>query len=43
VSVGVIAELRGPLADVEGTPFDEGDVVTFLDVHETVARAITAS
>jgi len=35
VSVGVIAELRGPLADVEGTPFREGDVVTFLDVHET--------
>jgi len=35
VSVGVIEELRGPVADVEGTPFREGDVVTFLDVHET--------
>jgi L-iditol 2-dehydrogenase len=35
VSVGRIAELGGPLADVEGRPFREGDVVTFLDVHET--------
>lgn len=35
VSVGAIAELRGPIADVEGRPFREGDVVTFLDVHET--------
>ena len=35
VSVGVIAERRGPLADVEGRPFREGDLVTFLDVHET--------
>lgn len=35
VSVGRIAELGGPLADVEGRPFHEGDVVTFLDVHET--------
>jgi threonine dehydrogenase-like Zn-dependent dehydrogenase len=35
VSVGRIAEMRGPLADVEGRPFREGDVVTFLDVHET--------
>jgi L-iditol 2-dehydrogenase len=35
VSVGVIAGLRTKLADVEGVPFKEGDVVTFLDVHET--------
>ena len=35
VSVGTISELRGPLADVEGRPFREGDPVTFLDVHET--------
>ncbi|MEJ7810223.1 MAG: zinc-binding dehydrogenase [Gemmatimonadaceae bacterium] len=35
VSVGVIAALRGRLADVEGEPFREGDVVTFLDVHES--------
>jgi D-arabinose 1-dehydrogenase-like Zn-dependent alcohol dehydrogenase len=35
VSVGVISEMRGPLADVEGRPFHEGDAVTFLDVHET--------
>jgi L-iditol 2-dehydrogenase len=35
VSVGVIEELGGPLADVEGNAFHEGDVVTFLVVHET--------
>ena len=35
VSVGRIAQLRGKIVDVEGTPFGEGDVVTFLDVHET--------
>ena len=38
VSVGRIAEMRGPITDVEGTPFSEGDVVTFLDVHETCHR-----
>ena len=38
VSVGRIAELRGPVTDVEGVPFTEGDVVTFLDVHETCNR-----
>jgi threonine dehydrogenase-like Zn-dependent dehydrogenase len=35
VSVGVVAALRPPLADIEGRPFREGDVVTFLDVHGT--------
>lgn len=35
VSVGVIAGLRTRITDVEGVPFKEGDVVTFLDVHET--------
>ncbi len=35
VSVGAIAELRGTTTDVEGQPLREGDVVTFLDVHET--------
>src|SRR3954470_7199815 len=35
VSVGAIAALRGTVTDVEGVPFREGDVVTFLDVHET--------
>jgi threonine dehydrogenase-like Zn-dependent dehydrogenase len=35
VSVGVIAEMRGAIPDVNGDPFAEGDVVTFLDVHET--------
>jgi threonine dehydrogenase-like Zn-dependent dehydrogenase len=35
VSIGEIIALNGPLADVEGVPFREGDLVTFLDVHET--------
>jgi L-iditol 2-dehydrogenase len=35
VSVGVVAEARGPLRDVSGGAIKEGDVVTFLDVHET--------
>jgi L-iditol 2-dehydrogenase len=38
VSVGRIAEMRGPITDVEGTEFQVGDVVTFLDVHETCHR-----
>lgn len=35
VSIGVIAKLRGPLATVNGAALREGDLVTFLDVHET--------
>ena len=35
VSVGVVAVNGGGLRDIEGTPIKEGDVVTFLDVHET--------
>jgi D-arabinose 1-dehydrogenase-like Zn-dependent alcohol dehydrogenase len=35
VSVGRIEALRGPVTDVEGHAFSEGDLVTFLDVHET--------
>lgn len=35
VSIGAIAALRGRVPDIEGRPFREGDVVTFLDVHET--------
>ncbi|MBP1633131.1 MAG: Threonine dehydrogenase and related Zn-dependent dehydrogenase, partial [Acidobacteria bacterium] len=38
VSVGAIAEHNGPIADVEGRPLKVGDVVTFLDVHETCHR-----
>lgn len=38
VSVGAIAELRGPVADLDGVPFREGDVVTFLDVHGTCGK-----
>lgn len=35
VSVGRIAEMNGVIRDIEGAPFREGDLVTFLDVHET--------
>lgn len=35
VSVGEIAAMRGVVRDVDGVPFAEGDVVAFLDVHET--------
>ncbi len=35
VSIGRIEAMRGPIVDVEGRAFHEGDLVTFLDVHET--------
>lgn len=38
VSVGAIEALTTPLTDIEGRPVREGDVVTFLDVHETCHR-----
>jgi len=38
VSVGRIARLAGEVVDVEGNALREGDVVTFLDVHETCGK-----
>lgn len=35
VSVGRVAETGGEVTDVEGIPIRTGEVVTFLDVHET--------
>ncbi len=35
VSTGEIVEIAGLVSDVDGTPLQIGDVVTFLDVHET--------
>lgn len=35
VSIGVIAKARGALKTVNGDGLKEGDIVTFLDVHET--------
>lgn len=35
VSVGRLQKIRGELLDVEGRRFEEGDRVTFLDVHRT--------
>jgi threonine dehydrogenase-like Zn-dependent dehydrogenase len=38
VSIGHLAEIRGVVTDIYGAPFHEGDLVTFLDVHETCGR-----
>ena len=35
VSVGAVAKMRGSITYVGGDKIKEGDVVTFLDVHET--------
>jgi D-arabinose 1-dehydrogenase-like Zn-dependent alcohol dehydrogenase len=35
VSVGAVAKVRGAIETADGDPVKEGDVVTFLDVHET--------
>lgn len=35
VSVGTVAKLRGRITYVDGDLIKEGDIVTFLDVHET--------
>ncbi|MEO9034548.1 MAG: zinc-binding dehydrogenase [Gemmatimonadaceae bacterium] len=35
VSVGVVEATGSKLRDIEGNPIKEGDIVTFLDVHET--------
>jgi threonine dehydrogenase-like Zn-dependent dehydrogenase len=35
VSVGHLQKIRGELLDVEGRRFNEGDRITFLDVHRT--------
>lgn len=38
VSVGVLEKIRGDYRDIHGRPFEEGDAVTFLDVHGTCHR-----
>lgn len=38
VSIGHLAEIRGGVTDIDGNAFREGDLVTFLDVHETCGR-----
>jgi L-iditol 2-dehydrogenase len=35
VTVGRLGRIRGTLRDVNGREFEEGDLVTFLDVHRT--------
>jgi len=35
VSIGRLERIRGQMVDIEGRPFEEGDRVTFLDVHRT--------
>lgn len=38
VSVGRVAETGGEVLDLEGAPLRPGDVITFLDVHETCGK-----
>lgn len=35
VAVGEVAAIRGKMLDIHGNDFKEGDLVTYLDVHET--------
>ncbi len=35
ISVGRIDRMRGAIRDLEGNPYREGDIVAFVDVHET--------
>jgi L-iditol 2-dehydrogenase len=35
VAVGVLEKIRGRMTNVDGRAFEEGDAVTFLDVHRT--------
>ncbi|MEP6832031.1 MAG: zinc-binding dehydrogenase [Gemmatimonas sp.] len=38
VSIGHLSEIRGTVRDLHGVPFKEGDLATFLDVHETCGQ-----
>jgi len=38
VSVGKISEINGTVCDIHGKPFNKGDIVAFLDVHETCGK-----
>lgn len=38
VAVGRLAAMNGELRDVDGQPFAVGDLVTYLDVHETCGQ-----
>jgi L-iditol 2-dehydrogenase len=38
VNVGKVAETAGEVNDIEGLPLRPGDIVTFLDVHETCGK-----
>jgi len=38
VNVGEIEEIKGTVTDVDGVPLSAGQMVTFLDVHETCGR-----
>ncbi len=35
VAVGVLEKIRGSLRDIHGRVFEEGDAITYLDVHRT--------
>jgi threonine dehydrogenase-like Zn-dependent dehydrogenase len=38
VNVGRVTEMAGEVTDVDGIPLRPGDIITFLDVHETCGR-----
>ena len=38
VSAGVLADMRGPVAAIDGSPLREGDRAVFFDVHRTCGR-----
>jgi L-iditol 2-dehydrogenase len=38
VSIGHVAAMRGSMRDIDGNAFKEGDLVSFLDVHETCGQ-----
>lgn len=38
VNVGHVVETAGAVVDVDGQPLQSGEIVTFLDVHETCGR-----
>ena len=35
INVGTIEKINGTVRDIDGNPFQPGDIVAFLDVHET--------
>ena len=43
VTTGTLEKIHGPLSDVRGEPFAEGDRVAFFDVHRTCGRCLACT